>query len=476
VIDGLRPYPQGRPTGLPWLGAIPEHWEIRRLKFLLKERDARSVDGLEQLLRVSQYTGVTERRGLNEDGEPDTRARSLVGYKLVDPGDLAVNIMLAWNGSLGVSAFHGIVSPAYCVYRFLRGIPWYFHYLLRSPDFRSEVKAVSTGVVDSRLRLYTDDLYRLSVPVPPESEQAAIVRFLSYVDRRIRRYIGAKQTLTKLLEEQKQGIIHRVVTRGLNPNVNLKPSGVEWLGDVPQHWEVSAIRHRYSQGLGKMLDSKRITGEHLVPYVRNTDVQWDHVNTFDLPMMDISPDEIERYTVRTGDLLVCEGGEVGRAAIWTNESGAIGFQKALHRLRPRSARQDEPRFLFYALRAASDSDAFNDGHVSTIAHLTGDKLRAHRFPFPPIDEQRAIVVALDRASTAIDNLVSKVQRGIRIAREYRTRLIADVVTGKLDVREAEAWLSDEAEEPELLDEADAESNAEEADSVDLDDVPDEAEV
>ena len=487
MIEGLRPYPAYQESGVRSLGKVPGHWSVERIRNVAEMRVS-NVDKLSQEdeipVRLCNYTDVYKYDRIKNDMlfMRATATAAEVSQFRLEAGDvLLTKDSETWN-DIGVPALvetsaDDLVSGYHlALLRALRDriTGPYLLRALQAPGVAYHFHVAANGV--TRYGLSHDSIKSVRVPVPPLDEQAPIVRFLDYVDRRIRRYIGAKQKLIRLLEEQKQGIILRVVTRGLDPNVNLKPSGVEWLGDVPEHWEVSALRHRYSQGLGKMLDSRRITGEYLVPYVRNTDVQWDHVNTFDLPMMDISPDEIERYTVRTGDLLVCEGGEVGRAAIWTNESGAIGFQKALHRLRPRSATQDEPRFLFYALRAASDSDAFNDGHVSTIAHLTGDKLRGHRFPFPPIDEQRAIVVALDQASTAIDSLVSRVQRGIRIAREYRTRLIADVVTGKLDVREADAWLPDGAEEPELLDEADAESDAEEADAVDLDDVPEEAEV
>ena len=224
MIADLKPYPAMKDSGVEWLGEVPMHWEVRRLKYLLRERDARSNDGKEQLLRVSQYTGVTERKRDDGSVEPDTRAVSLVGYKRVDPNELVVNIMLAWNGSMGVSAFSGIASPAYCVYRFGESaLPWYFHILLRSPVYKARIKAVSTGIVESRLRLYTDDLYRLEGLLPPYSEQTAIVRFLDDVDRRVRRYIRAKQKLIKLLEEQKQAIIHRAVTRGLDPTCPSSP-------------------------------------------------------------------------------------------------------------------------------------------------------------------------------------------------------------------------------------------------------------
>jgi type I restriction enzyme S subunit len=276
--------------------------------------------------------------------------------------------------------------------------------------------------------------------LPPLAEQAAIVRYLDHVDRRVRRLVRAKRKLIALLTEQKQAIIHHAVTRGLDPNVPLKDSGVEWLGQVPEHWEVAALRLMYYQCLGKMLDAKRILGTDLLQYLRNTDVQWDRINVANLPQMDISESEYERYTVSSGDLLVCEGGEVGRAAIWSGELEVCGFQKALHRLRPRDVRRQHVRFMYFALRAACEGDAFSDGHVSTIAHLTGDKLRAHRFAFPPHQEQVAIVEHLDESSANIDNTIVRAHREIDLLNEYRTRLIADVVTGKLDVRESAAAL------------------------------------
>jgi type I restriction enzyme S subunit len=447
MIEGLKPYPEYKDSGVAWLGAVPGHWEVKRNKLFLREINERSEDGSEDLLTVSQYTGVTRRRdGLAVEGELLTNAASLVGYKRVRQNDLVMNIMLAWNASLGVSAVNGIASPAYCVYRAKGSVdPRFIHYLFRTPLFTGAFKTVSTGVVDSRLRLYPDVFFSLPSPLPPLPEQSAIVRFLDHADRRIRRYIRAKQKLIKLLEEQKQAIIHRAVTRGLDHDVRLKPSGVEWLGEVPEHWEVAALRHRYSQCLGKMLDSKRITGRHPRPYLRNTDVQWDRINVENLPTMDIPPAEYSRYIVQPGDLLVCEGGDVGRCAIWSGAMDVCGYQKALHRLRPLNPSRDVPRFMYFALRAAAKCNAFNDGHLSTIAHLTGDKLRAHRFPFPPVAEQELLVTFLDYESRKVDQAISTAHREISLFHEYRTRLIADVVTGKLDVRSAAGSLSEEVE-------------------------------
>jgi type I restriction enzyme S subunit len=196
MIDGVKPYSVMKESGISWIGAVPGHWSVRRMKFLLREIDSRSESGIEQLLRVSQYSGVTERKAFGNSEAPDTRVESLVNYKRVAPNDLVINIMLAWNGSLGVSRFDGIVSPAYCVYRFQKGVqPWYYHELLRTPAYKVRIKTASTGVVESRLRLCSDALGRIEALLPPIEEQLGIVRFLNYADRKIGRYIRAKQEL-----------------------------------------------------------------------------------------------------------------------------------------------------------------------------------------------------------------------------------------------------------------------------------------
>ena len=330
----------------------------------------------------------------------------------------------------------GIVSPAYFVFDVKRVKEDFFNRAIRSKAYVPHFNRASDGVRIGQWDLSPEQMREIPFLVPPPEEQAAIVRFLDHADEQIQRYIAAKGRLIVLLEEQRQAVINQAVTRGLDPNVKLKPSGVEWMGRVPAHWEVTALRHRYSQSLGKMLDTKTITGDHLVPYLRNTDVQWDHINVENLPTMDIPMSQYDQYTVRQGDLLVCEGGEVGRSALWSGQLTRCGFQKALHRLRPRNSARDMPRFMYYALRSAAKGHAFDDGHVSTIAHLTGEKLRAHRFPFPSLAEQAALVEHLDEETAHIDLAISHARRQIDLMNEYRTRLIADVVTGQLDVREA----------------------------------------
>jgi type I restriction enzyme S subunit len=194
-----------------------------------------------------------------------------------------------------------------------------------------------------------------------------------------------------------------------------------------------------------MLDAKRITGRNTVPYLRNRDVQWDKVLIDDLPTMDIAPAEVSRYTVQRGDLLVCEGGQVGRSAFWDGQLPVCGFQKALHRVRCVRPDRDFPRFLFYQLRLAAGLGVFAaDGNESTIAHLTSEKLRRHRFAFPPLLEQKAMAGGLDAELRTMHAATQRLEREIDLLREYRARLVEDAVTGRLDVREFAAQLPDES--------------------------------
>ena len=340
MIRDLHSYPSYKPSGVEWLGDVPEHWEVRRLNYLLHERDTRSADGREQLLRVSQYTGVTQRKRTDGGDEPDTRAESLIGYKCVEHNNLVVNIMLAWNGSMGISQFRGIASPAYCVYRFLAGVyPWFFHNLLRSPIYKAYIKTASTGVVDSRLRLYTDDLYRLYALVPPLAEQAAIVRYLDYTDERIRRYIRAKQKLIKCLEETKQAVIHRAVTRGLDPDVPLKPSGVEWLGDVPEHWKVRQLLTVAEMRVSNV-DKHTKEDELPVRLCNYVDVYKNDRITQGMAFMNAtaSREEVERFRLQRDDVLITKDSEswddIGVPALVTEPADDLlsGYHLAL--LRP----------------------------------------------------------------------------------------------------------------------------------------------
>ncbi len=211
-------------------------------------------------------------------------------------------------------------------------------------------------------------------------------------------------------------------------------SGVEWLGEVPEHWKVAKLSYRHEVLLGKMLDDKNITGNYLGSYLRNTDVQWDRVNDYDLPKMDFRPDERVRYSVSKGDLIVCEGGEIGRCAIWEKETPCF-FQKALHRLRPLDKAKDITRYMFYVLFDAVHQERFiSEAGKATIAHLPAETFRQYRFAYPPYEEQLEVASYLDKQKEKYDRIEFRAEEQIEILQERRTALISAAVTGKIDVR------------------------------------------
>ena len=210
-------------------------------------------------------------------------------------------------------------------------------------------------------------------------------------------------------------------------------SSITSYGNTPLGWENPPVYARYSVQLGKMLNEKRITGAHLSPYLRNVDVQWNRINTLDLPEMDFSEEDREHYALRIGDLLVCEGGEVGRTAVWNGELLECFFQKAIHRLRP-ITQKDEPRFFRYFMRMAVDRGDFTANAASTIQHLTAEKLRVVRYPAPPRETQGAIAAYLDRETARLDALVAAKERVLGLLAEKRRALVTRAVTRGLDPR------------------------------------------
>ena len=442
----LAPYPEYKDAGVSWVGSIPAHWPEKRAKYYFKEIDDRSLTGDEEMLSVSHITGVTPR---SQKNVTMFKAESNVGQKRCQPGDLIINTMWAWMSALGVSNHAGIVSPAYGVYRPRSNQDYDYYYLdslLRIEGYRSEYICRSTGIRSSRLRLYPDKFLSMPVVCPPQDEQQTIARFLKAQDRLFRKFIRNKRRFIELLKEQKQNIITQAVTRGLDPNVKLKPSGVEWIGDIPEHWDARRLKTIAKVVLGKMLKTSPSKDDQLKPYLRSANIQWFEANLSDVASMWFSPSEMEQYRISKNDILVSEGGEVGRACIWQDELEECYIQNSVHKVT--AGAEVLPLFLLYQFSAFGSKGAFKAvvNRVS-IAHLTREKLVAVFFCKPPIEEQKTILAHIQAKTTEIDQAIIRAQREIELMREYRTRLISDVVTGQVDVRGIEV---PEVAEEELL--------------------------
>ena len=475
MIANLKPYSEYKETGSKWLGAVPAKWEVRNLRTLISKRAERNRADL-PLLSVAREKGVFVRSLTDADENHNVIPEDLSNYKMARAGNLVINKMKAWQGSMGIAPCDGIVSPAYYVFDFRIGNKAFGLKLLRSKPYIAHFGRASDGVRVGQWDLSIPGMRQIPVLLPPPDEQAAIVRFLDWANGRLERAIRAKRKVIALLNEQKQAIIHRAVTRGLDPSVLLKPSCTPWLGDIPEHWEAARLKFMV----------RRITdGEHISPVVADQGIPLlsakDVRDRMILMGVDkfVTPEQARQFWRRCrpqqGDvLIVSRGATIGRVAIVeSSEPFCLMGSVILCNCREGYSHG----FLYYALNAhhaqtslwfTSASSAQQAIYIKDVAEL--------RLPLPPGDERTVIEKHLDDSLTPLHAAISRLDREIDLLREYRTRLVADVVTGKLDVRAAVAKLPEETDEAEKLDDADALTEGdEETGDVDLDAVTQEAE-
>ncbi len=414
-------YPRYKDSGFEWLGEIPEHWEVSKTRWLWKEVEDPSENGDEQLLSISQYTGVTPTSA-------ESRSESLVGYRRCKPDDLAMNIMLAWQGGLGVSNYAGIVSPAYSVFR-LRSDnnAHYLGYLYRTKRYLDEFGRHSTGIVPSRWRLYPDKFGHVLTLLPPKPEQDRIVAFLDQKTAEIDALIAKKQRQIELLDEQKAILINRAVTRGLNPNAKLKPSGIEWIGDIPVHWEVKPGLTYF-----KETDVRSITGDEELLSVSH--------------LTGVTPRSEKNITMFMAESYegskLCEIGDIAVNTMWA-WMAALGVSKyrglvspSYNTYRQKLPNPYQPEFLDLLLR----SNPYTGHYFINSTGITTSRLRLYPHPFlrlkfirPPDSEQKKIVDYCSKASGLIATSKASVTKQIESLRALRSTLIAHAVTGRIKV-------------------------------------------
>ena len=349
-MSRYKAYPEYAPSDAGFVDELPASWRMLRGKFVFSEYSERSEAGEEKLLSVSEYYGVKPRGEVVEEGDFLSRAESLVGYKKCQKNDLVMNIMLAWKCGLGVSKYDGIVSPAYSVFRFnANAIPDYMHYLLRTETYTGHFKTRSTGVIDSRLRLYPESFGDVSIILPSIIEQEKIVNFLDHETAKIDALIEKQQRLIELLKEKRQAVISHAVTKGLNPKAPMKDSGVEWLGEVPTHWHVTKlgwICEFISYGFTNPMPT---TDEG--PYMLTAaDIEFGRVNYEEARM---TSEDAYRNTLSAksrpidGDLLLTKDGTLGRVTVFDGiHAACISQSIALLRLVQQKV---APEFLSTAL-------------------------------------------------------------------------------------------------------------------------------
>jgi len=428
-------------SGLPWIGQIPSHWKTRRNRFIFREMDRRSQYGKETHLSMSQVFGLVPSKSL---GRKSLQSESYAGGKLVEKGELVLNRLKAHLGVFARAKQAGVISPDYSVFSIKPDAAVdYCEALFKTPMYVAEFRRRTKGIVEGFWRLYTDDFYNIQSLLPPRAEQDQIVAYLRAQDAHIARFIKAKRELIGLLNAQKLQIIDHAVTRGLDASVKLKPSGIDWLGDVPEHWGIAKLASCIKvarAGVWGTDPSEKNVGDQLVCVrVADFDTETNSVSTSKLTIRAIGQNERIGRVLEAEDILLEKsgGGEktpVGRVVKFALSQPSV-CSNFVTKLTP-NKQMVQPDFLLVLMDHIHKTRAV----VPYIKQTTGIQNLDSKAYFkigialPNLDEQATICRWIEDTCKPLNEVIQRSEDEIKLIREFRDRLIADVVTGQVDVR------------------------------------------
>ena len=430
-------YSAYRDTGVEWLGSVPSHWQVVRLNALFREVSDPGSDEL-PVLSVSIHSGVSDTELADDEMDRKVaRSEDRSKYKRVEPNDLVYNMMRAWQGGFGTVQTVGAVSPAYVVARPTSSQSTRFvERLLRTPTAIGEMKRLSKGVTDFRLRLYWDEFKNIKVALPPSDEQAAIDAFLDRETAKIDALVEVQRRLIELLKEKRQAVISHAVTKGLDPSAPMKDSGVEWLGQVPAHWEVKPLMRLTEPGraimYGIVLPGPDV--DEGIPIVKGGDVKPHRLR---LELLARTTPEIEapfaRARLKPGDIVYSIRGSIGDAEPVPDELLDANITQDAARISPRS--DVCKRWLLQVMRSSPVFVQLEQRSLgAAVRGINIFDLKRARVPFPPREEQGEIGEFLEAETEAFDRLAKSAAEAVSLLQERRAALISAAVTGKIDVR------------------------------------------
>lgn len=432
-------YAEYKDSGVEWLGEIPRDWNTIQVgRLYTRNKRTGFVD--KELLSVYRDYGVIPKS--SRDDNNNKPSDDLSPYQLVKPDDLVMNKMKAWQGSIAISEYEGIVSPAYFVYEpnsklFDLAFPRYVHYLLRNPIYITQYLSRSKGIRVNQWDLDPDEFRKIELLLPSKDEQSKIFEFLDFETAQIDTLIKKQQILIQLLKEKRQAVISHAVTKGLNPDAPMKDSGVEWLGEVPEHWEVKRIKH-----YGKIIGGFAFKSEDFIdsgyPVLKISNVSHLTLSFDDESFLPLS--FVERhleYKVEENDLVfamtrpIISGGikvaKIPKLDLMPLVNQRVGFLKLKSELLA--------DFILYSSLSSSFKAQFkNNMTITNQPNISGEGIESVAFPMPPKNELVEIVEFLNSSETVFQNLSIKSEQQVELLKERRTALISAAVTGKIDVR------------------------------------------
>ena len=434
------PLPACKPSGWKWLKALPKHWEARKLKHCLGVNESTLPETTDPDLEFRYIEigavnsgDLVEPPAIIRFSAAPSRAR-----RIVKGGDTIVSTVRTYLKAVWYAEDPGdnlICSTGFAVLTPKQGtVPKFASYVAQSAPFTDQVTAESVGIAYPAIG--EKKLGDLQIGLPPPEEQTAIVRYLDEADQQIQAYISAKKKLIALLAEQRQAVIHQAVTQGLDPNVKLKPSGVEWLGDMPEHWDdnnLSFLSKRVQNGTTPPTDQQRYYENGTIPWYGPS--SWTIQDEAAWPIRKLNVDAFNegkaRLIQKHALLVVVIGATAGRMALLPKD-GSTNQQITAFEIDNSKA---FPQFLLHQMRQAQHWLRAT-ASTATIPIISSNSISKLPAKIPPLSEQSKILEHIQKETRSIDAATELSHRQITIMEEYHTRLIADVVTGKLDVRKA----------------------------------------
>jgi len=414
---------------------IPTTWNTKRLKYIFKEIDERGEG------RVTNRLSLTSDRGLINNSELQQRsseASDYGKYKVCIPGDLVMNKMQAWNGIFGLCSVQGIVSPDYTVFRAIENISLkFFEYLLRSPLYAGIFFKKCRGMGTAFLRLNTDAFGDTFVPFPSLEEQKQIAEFLNRETAKIDQLITKQEELIRLLGEKRTAVISHAVTKGVNPYAPMKDSGIEWLGQIPTHWERSRLGFECS--VKARLGWKGLKAEEYVhngyiflatPNIKGKYIDFENVNYITKERYEESPE----IMLEVGDVLVTkDGSTTGTTNVVRDLPSPATVNSSIAVIRSKG--KLDSLYLYYFFLSAYTQNVINQMQGGMgVPHLFQADLRWFHVLIPSFQEQKVIAAFIEKQEDKLTALLKKAELSIELLKERRTALISAAVTGKIDVR------------------------------------------
>ncbi|MBS4329950.1 restriction endonuclease subunit S [Campylobacter vulpis] len=426
-----------KPSGIEWLGGgggkIPTHWEVKPLQAIFNQRNEQNNNlEFQTILSLVKDVGVIP---YEEKGNVGNKAKDdLQGYKIARVNDLVLNKMNAVIGSLGVSKYDGLVSPIYLVL-YIENPNYliaYYSYLFQTKSIQKFLRKFAYGIMEIRESIDYLEFKKMFLPIPPLQEQKEIAEFLDKKCEKIQNYINKKQKLITLLQEKKQALINQAVTKGLNPNIEFKPSGIEYLGLIPHHWEVRRVAT-----LGKFFKGSNISKNDLQDSGVCVVLYGDIYTKYEIKTKQFHSKIAENFAkdktqILFGDLLFSGSGEtkedIGKCICYLgNEKAYVGGDVIVLR----QMGQDS-LFLSYVLN--SDYIKYQKAVVSKgeiIIHIYASNLRDLKIPLPPLQEQKEIAEFLDSKVAQINSVIEKTKKQIELIKEYKNTLINEAICGRV---------------------------------------------